>query len=49
MDKFPWTIVNKDDQAAFTAKMLKGWGAQAVISAVLFVGILIFQKRKDVN
>jgi hypothetical protein len=46
---FPWTLANKDDQAAFTTKILKGWIAQAVISTILFVGILIFQKRKDVN
>jgi hypothetical protein len=43
-----WTFVNKRDTVAFFTKVISTWVAQAVIITLLFVGILIIQKRKDV-
>ena len=46
---FGWTYVNKEDNLAYWGKLLKTWIAQSSIILVLFVGILLLQKRKDVN
>jgi ABC-type multidrug transport system ATPase subunit/pSer/pThr/pTyr-binding forkhead associated (FHA) protein len=44
-----WAFVDKDDPAVFWPFLIKTWVAQGVIIGILFVGILILQKRKDVN
>jgi hypothetical protein len=46
---YGWTYVNKEDPAQYYAKIGKTWFAELVIISVLFVGILILQKRKDVT
>jgi hypothetical protein len=43
-----WTIVNKNDPAAYFGKILKAWLVQLFIIVILFVAILFLQKRKDV-
>ena len=43
-----WTFVNKQDFVAYTAKVTGTWVAQGIIISILFVAILIIQKRKDV-
>ncbi|MGD2026203.1 MAG: ABC transporter permease, partial [Anaerolineales bacterium] len=45
----PWTFVDKDDPDAFWPFLLKTWGAQLAMISILFGGILILQKRKDVS
>jgi hypothetical protein len=46
-NNFGWTFVNKEDPLAFIGKVASTWLAQLVISTILFIGILILQKRKD--
>jgi ABC-type multidrug transport system ATPase subunit/pSer/pThr/pTyr-binding forkhead associated (FHA) protein len=43
-----WTLVNKEDPAAYIAKVTKAWLVQLSIILILFVAILFLQKRKDV-
>ena len=43
-----WTTVNKEDTAAYLAKILTAWGVQSFIILILFGAILFLQKRKDV-
>jgi len=43
-----WTVVNKEDPAAYIAKLTKAWAIQGLIILILFVAILFLQKRKDV-
>lgn len=43
-----WTFVNKQDSVAYFTKIITTWAAQLVIITILFFGILIIQKRKDV-
>jgi len=43
-----WTVVNKEDSAAYFAKIIKAWSVQFSIILILFVAILVLQKRKDV-
>lgn len=45
---FGWTFVNKDDTGAYWGTLIQTWLAQSIIIGILFVGILILQKRKDV-
>lgn len=45
----PWTFVDKDNPDEFWPFLLKTWGAQLVMISILFGGILILQKRKDVS
>ena len=45
---FGWTFVNKEDTEAYWTKILGTWSAQGVMITILFVLILILQKRKDV-
>ena len=45
---FGWTFVNKENRAGFIGKIASTWAAQLVISSILFGGILVLQKRKDV-
>jgi hypothetical protein len=42
-----WTFVNKENTSAYVAKVAGTWIAQGVIISILFVAILILQKRKD--
>jgi hypothetical protein len=43
-----WTVVNKEDAAAYFGKIFKAWAVQFSIILILFVAILVLQKRKDV-
>ncbi len=43
-----WTTVNKEDTAAYLAKILTAWTVQLFIILLLFGAILFLQKRKDV-
>ncbi len=43
-----WTFVDKRDVVAYSTKIISTWVAQMVIITLLFVAILIIQKRKDV-
>jgi len=43
-----WTVVNKEDRVAYLAKITKAWSVQFFIILILFVAILVLQKRKDV-
>ena len=45
---FGWTFVNKDNETVYWRTISGTWVAQAIIIAVLFVAILLVQKRKDV-
>jgi len=44
-----WTVVNKNDTGAYLAKLTKDWMVQFFIILILFVAILVLQKRKDVT
>ncbi len=44
-----WAFVDKDDSGAYWPFLFKTWGAQLLIIGLLFGGILLLQKRKDVN
>ncbi|MCI0394192.1 MAG: FHA domain-containing protein [Chloroflexi bacterium] len=46
---FGWTFVDKTNPVAYWGTLLTTWVAQLVISFILFVSILILQKRKDVT
>lgn len=46
---FPWTFVNKNDSGAYWAKIMKTWVIQSGIILILFVAILVLQKRKDIT
>jgi len=46
---FSWTFVDKEDSAAYWAKIIKTWVIQLGIILVLFVAILFLQKRKDIT
>jgi hypothetical protein len=43
-----WGYVNKEDKVAYYGKVITAWFVQMLICLLLFVAILIFQKRKDV-
>jgi ABC-type multidrug transport system ATPase subunit len=45
---FGWTFVDKNDASAYWSKILTTWTAQGIYSGVMFVVILVLQKRKDV-
>jgi hypothetical protein len=45
---FGWTFVDKTDPALFYPKIIGTWIAQVIYSTVLFLVILVLQKRKDV-
>jgi hypothetical protein len=44
---FGWTFVDKSDPVKYWGKIIKTWTAQTMLITILFVGILILQKRKD--
>jgi ABC-type multidrug transport system ATPase subunit len=46
---FHWTFVDKNDKAAYWAKITKTWVIQSGIILILFGAILILQKRKDIT
>jgi hypothetical protein len=46
---FGWTFVNKGDSVAYGSMIVSTWMAQLIISGILFVLILLLQKRKDVT
>ncbi|MEJ2758534.1 MAG: ABC transporter permease, partial [Anaerolineales bacterium] len=45
----PWTFVDKNNPDSFWPFLLKTWSAQLAMIVILFGGILLLQKRKDVN
>lgn len=45
---FGWTFVNKNDSSAYWGTLVRTWVAQSIIIGILFAGILVLQKRKDV-
>ena len=45
---FGWTFVSKEDSVAYWAKVTRTWVAQGVMSTLMFVAIIVLQKRKDV-
>jgi len=48
-DGVSWSYVDKEDRAAYFAKITKAWFVQFLICTILFVAILYLQKRKDVT
>jgi hypothetical protein len=48
-DDFRWTWVNKENPDEFWPFIYQTWIAQGIIISVLFVAILVLQKRKDIN
>jgi ABC-type multidrug transport system ATPase subunit/pSer/pThr/pTyr-binding forkhead associated (FHA) protein len=48
-DGIGWSYVDKNDRAAYFAKITKTWIVQLFICLILFVAILYLQKRKDVT
>jgi ABC transport system ATP-binding/permease protein len=44
---FGWTFVNKDDPQVYRSTIVTTWAAQMVIILILFVAIMVLQKRKD--
>ncbi|MDX1436278.1 MAG: ABC transporter permease, partial [Anaerolineales bacterium] len=46
-EKFGWTYVDKNDTQTYYAKVVRTWIGQLAIITVLFIGILLVQKRKD--
>jgi ABC-type multidrug transport system ATPase subunit/pSer/pThr/pTyr-binding forkhead associated (FHA) protein len=47
-DDYGWTFVNKNDRPVYIKTLVTTWVAQLFISLVLFVGVVILQKRYDV-
>ena len=45
---FGWTFVDKNDATRYYPKVVSTWIAQIIYSGVLFLVILVLQKRKDV-
>jgi ABC-type multidrug transport system ATPase subunit len=46
-DSLGWTFTNKDDPNEFWGVVGGAWGALLVMNGVLFLGTVLFQKRKD--
>lgn len=46
---FGWTFVNKNDPGAYWRTLVRTWVAQSIIIGILFAGILVLQKRKDLG
>ncbi len=47
-DDYGWTFVNKNDRPAYLRTLVTTWAAQSIISLILFIGVVILQKRRDV-
>ena len=45
----PWVFVNKNDTVSYWGKLIKTWTVQSGIILILFVAILVLQKRKDIT
>ena len=45
---FGWTFVNKDNESVYWRTIIGTWIAQSIIIGILFIAILLVQKRKDV-
>ncbi|HLF90992.1 MAG TPA: ABC transporter permease, partial [Anaerolineales bacterium] len=45
---FGWTFVNQEDTGTYYGTLFNTWAAQGVIMAILFVAVLVLQKRKDI-
>jgi ABC transport system ATP-binding/permease protein len=48
-EKFGYAFVNRENPGEFWTFLFETWAAQVIIIGTLFVGIVILQKRKDVN
>ena len=46
-DEYGWTFINKDDRRKYLNTLYTTWGAQLLISLVLFIGTVIMQKRRE--
>lgn len=46
---FGWTFVNKDNTDSYWGTLVQTWLAQGIIIGILFVGIILLQKRKDIT
>lgn len=46
-DTLGWTFTNKDDPGEYWGVIGGAWGALLLMNAILLMGTLIFQKRKD--
>ncbi len=46
-DDYGWTFVNKNDRSKYLHTLYTTWGAQLLISLVLFIGTVIMQKRHE--
>ena len=46
-DEYGWTFVNKNDRSKYLNTLYTTWGAQLLISLVLFIGTVIMQKRRE--
>ena len=44
-----WTFVDKENPGKYWSFLFTTWGAQVIMIFILFFGILILQKRKDVK
>ena len=47
-DRFGWTFQSREDPTTFYLSIARTWFAQIVIIAVLFLAIVLLQRRKDV-
>ncbi|MCC7360099.1 MAG: FHA domain-containing protein [Anaerolineales bacterium] len=47
-DQFGWTFVNKADRAGYLRLMYITWGAQVIITVLLFAATVALQKRREV-
>jgi ABC-type multidrug transport system ATPase subunit/pSer/pThr/pTyr-binding forkhead associated (FHA) protein len=46
-DEYGWTFINKNDRQKYLNTLYTTWGAQLLISLVLFIGTVIMQKRRE--
>lgn len=49
IDQFGWSFMNKANPEVFWFRLGKTWFAQLLIIGLLFIGILVLQKRKDIT
>jgi hypothetical protein len=46
-DDYGWTFINKNDRSKYMNTLYTTWGAQMLISLVLFLGTVLLQKRHE--
>ncbi len=46
-DDYGWTFINKKDRTTYLNTLYTSWGAQLIITLVLFIGTVIMQKRRE--